>query len=212
MTELPAVTAVILAGGRSRRFGADKLAVSLDGRPLLEHVVAAVAPLATEVVVAAGTDGPSAVVDALRGRGGSPVRVVADPLPDAGPAAGLRAALEVAREPTVLVVAGDTPRLAAPVLELLVRHLAAADPGAVDSVALALRGRVQPLPVTLRVGAATAAAQAAAASGDARLLGILAHLRVRVLEESAWRPLDPEAWTLVDVDRPADLDRVRRGD
>jgi len=210
MTGLPAVTAVILAGGRSRRFGADKLAVTLDGRPLLEHVAAEVAPLATEVVVAVGSEGPSAAVDALRGRGAPPVRVVADPQPDAGPAAGLRAALEVAREPTVLVVAGDMPRLAAPVLELLVRHLAAADPAAVDAIALAFRGRVQPLPVTLRVGAATAAAQAAAGSGDARLLGILAHLRVRVLEESAWRPLDPEAWTLVDVDRPADLDRVRK--
>ena len=34
-------------------------------------------------------------------------------------------------------------------------------------------------------------------------------LRVRTLEEGDWRPLDPEAATLVDIDAPEDLARLR---
>lgn len=211
MSSLPAVTAAVLAGGRSRRFGSDKLAAHLEGRPLLEHAVDAVAALAGEVLVVVGRERASAAMTGLQPRRDRQVRIVADREPAGGPAAGLRTALELAREPTLLVVAGDMPRLAPAVLELLVRTLAAADPGIVDAVVLAYRGRMQPLPAALRVGAGTIAAQAAKASGDTSLAGVFTHLGTRQLEEAAWRPLDPEALTLADVDRPADLERLARG-
>lgn len=210
MSRLPAVTGAVLAGGRSRRFGGDKLAAQLDGRSLLDHAVAAVAAVADEVLVVGRDAWPPASAQSPL-RPDQRIRAVADRDPDGGPAAGLRTALEVAREPIALVVAGDMPRLAPAVLELLVRTLVAGDPGVVDAVALAYRGRLQPLPVALRVGAGTIAAQTAAASGDTSLAGVLARMRVRLIEEAAWRPLDPEASTLADVDRPADLDRLARG-
>ena len=54
------VSAIVLAGGRSSRFGADKLAASMDGRPLLQHAIDAVARVADEVIVvlAAGARRP----------------------------------------------------------------------------------------------------------------------------------------------------------
>lgn len=209
MSQLPAVTGAVLAGGRSRRFGGDKLAARLDGRPLLDHAVAAVAALADEVLVV-GRDAWSPADAHPAMRPDQRIRAVADRDPGGGPAAGLRTALEVAREPIVLVVAGDMPRVAPAVLELLVRTLVAGDPGVVDAVVLGYRGRLQPLPAALRVGAGTIAAQAAVASGDTSLAGLLARMPARVIEEAAWRPLDPEARTLADVDRPADLDRLAR--
>lgn len=210
MSRLPAVTGVILAGGRSHRFGGDKLLAILDGRSLLEHAIGAVGAVADDVLVV-GPAERSIDPAALATRREVRLRVVPDRVPFAGPAAGLRTALELAREPLVLVAAGDMPRLVPAVLELLVRTLAAGDSGVVDAVLLSYQGRMRPLPAALRVGAGTVAAQAAAASGDASLLGLFGHLHARVLEESAWRPLDPEAWTLADVDRPADLDRLARG-
>jgi small GTP-binding protein len=47
------VTALILAGGRSSRFGRDKLAEPIDGRTMLDHVVDRVRDVATDVVVVA---------------------------------------------------------------------------------------------------------------------------------------------------------------
>ena len=43
---LPAVSAIVLAGGASTRFGRDKLAEPVDGRPLLHHAAEAVAAVA----------------------------------------------------------------------------------------------------------------------------------------------------------------------
>ena len=70
---------VVLAGGQSRRFGSDKALALLDGQPLIDHALAALAGCAARAV--AGRDWPG--VTALPDR----------PAPDLGPLAGLNAAL-----------------------------------------------------------------------------------------------------------------------
>jgi molybdopterin-guanine dinucleotide biosynthesis protein A len=45
----------VLAGGQSRRFGSDKALALLDGRPLIEHVIAALAAQ-TEAVIVCGKE------------------------------------------------------------------------------------------------------------------------------------------------------------
>ena len=47
----------ILAGGRSRRMGEDKAFLELDGRPMLERVVAELTRLGAPLLVAAGKQG-----------------------------------------------------------------------------------------------------------------------------------------------------------
>jgi molybdopterin-guanine dinucleotide biosynthesis protein A len=48
-----ALSVLILAGGRSRRMGQDKVWLELDGAPLIEHVVRRVLPLAAEILFSA---------------------------------------------------------------------------------------------------------------------------------------------------------------
>ena len=109
---LPAVSAIVLAGGRSARFGRDKLAVSIDGRPLLHHAAEAVAAVATDIIVIAPPDVAPLPVG---------VRLVHDEAPFEGPLAGLTGLL-AAREPLVVVVGGDMPSLEPAVLALLIRR------------------------------------------------------------------------------------------
>jgi molybdopterin-guanine dinucleotide biosynthesis protein A len=198
---LPAVSAIVLAGGRAARFGRDKLAEEVGGVPLLHHAIDRVATVATEILVAGGV----ARMDLDRE---IPVRRIQDPVPDGGPLVGVLAGLEAAREPAALIVAGDMPTLATPVLTLLIRALDSADPQAVDGVALRYRGRVEPLPVVVRTGAATATARRSLGHGSRSLLGWLESLRIQRIDEREWRALDPTAATLLDVDRPADLERL----
>jgi hypothetical protein len=42
-------------------------------------------------------------------------------------------------------------------------------------------------------------------AGERRLRALLGALLVVVIDEPTWRALDPERWTLLDVDEPGDL-------
>ena len=191
---LPAASAIILAGGRSTRFGRDKLAEPVDGRPLLHHAAEAVAAVATDVIVVAAPDVMPSLPDG--------VRLVHDEAPFEGPLAGCMTGLVAAREPVVVVVGGDMPSLEPAVLALLIRALVASS---ADAAALERHGRRQQLPFATRTGAGTDAARRLLAQGERRLGALMDRLTVRVLAEDEWRPLDPDARTLRDVDEPADL-------
>lgn len=123
--------AIVLAGGRARRAGGDKLALRRDGRALLEHAVAAVSGAGTVVVV-----GPQVPLDVPCG-----VRWRREEPPFAGPIAAIGAALPDLGAPWVLVLAGDLPH-AAPAVPVL---LAAVTTG-LDAVAVVdTEGVRQPL-------------------------------------------------------------------
>lgn len=197
-TVAPRVSGIVLAGGASRRFGADKLSVPFEGTTPLARAIGALAELCTEVVVvlAPGDDRtlPQAAV---------PVRPVYDPERHGGPLVGLLAGLEAAREPIVLAAGGDMPTMSGAVLRTLVAALMAAE-GA-EAALLVRRSVDQPLPVVLRLGAATQAARRLVAEDERSLRALMGRLRLHRLREADWRPLDPEAETLRDIDRPADL-------
>lgn len=200
---LPAASGLVLAGGRSSRFGRNKLAEPVDGTPLLAHAVAAVGSVAREVIVLLPPVGDPPPLPRIVGAARIPVRIVRDPEPFGGPLVALLAGLERTREPFALVVAGDMPGLSGAVLGALLRALDASEDA--DAAVLAFRGRRQPLPAALRVGAATTAAQRLLGEGERSLNALLRALRTRELVEGEWRALDPTAATLRDVDVPGDL-------
>jgi molybdopterin-guanine dinucleotide biosynthesis protein A len=198
---LPPVSAIVLAGGRSRRFGRDKLAEPAGGRTLLQRAIAAVAPVASEVLVVAG---PGAAPDVPAW-----VRLVHDEKPFEGPLAGCLAGLLAVRESLVIVVGGDMPELRPEVLAGLIRAL---EVSAVDASALEHLGRARPLPMALRTGSGTEVARRLLADRERRLGALLERLTVRVIPEVEWRPLDPSARTVFDIDEPDDLARLEDPD
>lgn len=187
---------IVLAGGRSARFGRDKLAEPLDGRPLLDHAIDSAAAVAVDVIVvlAPGAPSPSS---------GARFVAVHDPEAFGGPLVGLLAGLEAAREPFAIVVGGDMPGLRPGVLAMLVDRLEATE--SADAVVLDDGGRMRPLPLAVRVGSATAAAASALDRGARSLHALLDGMHLDVLPEQEWRAIDPEGATLRDIDRPADL-------
>lgn len=188
----PSVSCIVLAGGRSSRFGRDKLAEPIDGTPLLDRAIDAVRPMATEIIVVAAPDGMPAVPE--------DVRLVHDPVAFEGPLAGTRAGLLAASESMVLLVGGDMPDLVDAVLRLMVGRLADE-----DVVVLEHDGRPRPLPMALRRDAGLIAAHRLLDHGERRLRALADALAAHVVPEPDWRRLDPDARTLHDIDTPADL-------
>jgi molybdopterin-guanine dinucleotide biosynthesis protein A len=193
-----AVSGIVLAGGRSARFGSDKLAVRVGTGTLLDRSIASLSEVAAEVVVVVAPGdarGPAAIA--------RPLRLVADAEAHGGPLVGLLTGLEAVDQPVVIVVGGDMPALRPEVLRLLVGTLLADE--AISAVVLRSRGTLVPLPAAVRTGAATDVARRLVGDGERRLRSLFDRLATRILEEDEWRPLDPEGDTIRDVDRPADL-------
>lgn len=99
--------AVILAGGLSRRMGADKAMILLSGTPLALHIARRLEPQVSTVVLNASFDHPLADTLPLL-----PDSKPDRPGPLAGVLAGLRACAESADAPThILTTPCDTPFL-----------------------------------------------------------------------------------------------------
>lgn len=200
MRDAEGCSGVVLAGGRSTRFGRDKLAEPVGEGTLLDRAIAALAGLCADITIVIGAD---AAEPAIHERPVASLRLVRDPEPDRGPVLGLATGLEAAPNRVVVVVGGDMPSLVPEVLQLLVAEVAAGSAAA----ALEEGGRLRPLPAAFDRAAGLAAARGVLGEGHgpARLRTVLASLDAVVVPEAVWRELDPEARTLRDVDRPADL-------
>ena len=90
-------------------------------------------------------------------------------------------------------------------MELLAHLIALA--GEADAVACRRGRRLEPLVAVYRREPALTAARARLAGppGDRSRGGLLASLRILVLEEPEWRGIDPDGRSFVDLDDPADL-------
>jgi len=101
--------ALILAGGRSTRFGdRDKAVAELAGTPMIRRVVDRLAPVVDEVVINCRADQVEAIEAALSGFDPEPSFAV-DRDPDAGPMAGIARGLEAVSAEYTVVVACDMP-------------------------------------------------------------------------------------------------------
>ncbi|MDP8928953.1 MAG: NTP transferase domain-containing protein, partial [Actinomycetota bacterium] len=107
---LPALTGLVLAGGRGRRLGRDKALVEVAGEPLVVRAARRLEQCCQAVFVASG-DG--------RRLGELAWEQVADAVSEGGPLAGILAGLERATTPLVAVVAVDLPHLNPAVLQRL---------------------------------------------------------------------------------------------
>jgi molybdenum cofactor guanylyltransferase len=126
------VSAVILAGGQSRRMGRDKAWVNYCGKPLIQLALEKVRQLGiTEVFVSGRQDVDYPLPDC---------RVLIDLDPGFGPIAGIERALGASTAPLVLVLPVDLPAMTMPFLE---RLLSICD--RFTGVVPSLNGKIEPL-------------------------------------------------------------------
>jgi molybdopterin-guanine dinucleotide biosynthesis protein A len=191
-----AVTAAILAGGRASRFGgADKSARVVSGAPIGERQLAALSPVAREILII-GND--------RRRHGHLGVPVVADLIADAGPLGGLGTALVSAQHAWVRALACDMPFVSTPVFE---RLLDAIDDN-VDAVLPRSARGLEPLCAVYNRTAAPIFRRRLDA-GQWRLGDVVKDLRVREIADSAFADLDHDGRLFENVNTPHDYERAR---
>ncbi len=186
-----AVSAVVLAGGQSRRMGRDKALIEFQGKPVIAHVIDTLRELSDDIVVVSNRS------DSYRSFG---VRIVPDYEPPCGPLGGIAAGMQAALHELVVVVACDMPFLNAPLLRYLLTL--AAD---YDAVAPQTGAEFEPLHAVYRRICLNAIAQHLQ-QGDRRVISFFADVRLRAVPETEWRTIDPLGRSLINLNTPADLD------
>ncbi|MGI8856043.1 MAG: molybdenum cofactor guanylyltransferase [Thermomicrobiales bacterium] len=194
MTERAPLSAVILAGGQSRRMGADKALLRLPsgGPTLIERVVTAARAVTDDVVIVAADAGRLPPM---------PVRTVPDTMAGAGPLAGLLAGFAAARHPDILALACDLPYLSVSLLAWM-----AAERRAWDALVPALPDeagtpRWEPLHA-IYTRACLALMGAALDRGDRQMTAFFPAIDVRPLTADAMRPYDPTGHSTWSVNTP----------
>lgn len=197
MTAESPFSAVILAGGRSVRFGRDKSAEVVAGRSLLQRVVDAVGPITSEIIIvrAAGMEPPAV-------RSETPLRHVEDAR-EGGALAGLYTGLLAAGQPIALALGCDMPLLSRPLL----RYLRSLLDDSVDVVMPLWEGKEEPLHAFYRRTCMSAIDRALSA-GKRRVLDFLPDVRVRYVSHDDLQTLDPEGRSFRNVNQPPDLARI----
>ncbi|MEU6113940.1 DUF6457 domain-containing protein [Streptomyces sp. NPDC047117] len=192
---------IVPAGGAARRLGgADKPALAVGGRSLLDRVLAACPGAARTVVV--GPERPT-----IR-----PVVTTREDPPGAGPVAALDAGLRHTTAGTVLVLSADLPFLTTTTVDALLAAVADTEgsqggPAGADGALLVdADGRDQPLVAAYRAGALRRALEtlrtAHGGLAGLPLRALLAELTVRrVRDDTATASYDCDTWEALSAAR-----------
>jgi len=190
----PDVTGALLAGGSARRLGGvAKGLLRKDGEPLVARSLRLFGRLFPASLIVANQPAPYARLG---------VPVVGDRIPGRGAPGGLHAALHAAATPWVFTAACDMPFLS----EAGVALLCARREGAL-AVVPRWGGRLEPLHA-LWSRACLPALERALADGEPSLRALAALLDARIIEESAWRMIDPDGRAFENVNTPEDAARL----
>jgi len=117
------MTAVILAGGKSRRVGENKAFLNWGHQTLIAHSVALLSPLFKDLLIVASRENVKALTELF------PLypRIVTDAVKDKGPLGGIHAGLVSARSFAAFVIGCDMPLLSPNLISFLKSLIAGYD-------------------------------------------------------------------------------------
>jgi len=191
------VTAVLLAGGKSRRMGEDKRFLPVGDRTLLERSCTILQQVFNSVCVAIAQD--SAALDVR-------VPVLRDLIPNCGSLGGLYTGLKQAKTEHIFLAACDMPFLNPQLIEYLVTLK-----DDKDVVICRWKGRLHPTHALYSQHCCDVI-EAMLRDRQLQIQRLIMHpaLRIRVVEECEIERIDQEGRSFLNVNTPSDLASVRK--
>ncbi len=191
------VSAVILAGGQSRRLGMNKAFVEINGQPLIQRVLDVVLPLANDCIVV--TNEPASFAHL-------PVRVVGDVYPGKASLGGIYSGLLAARGSHAVVVGCDMPFLSGPLLAYMI-----AQAEGYDLLIPQYDGFLEPLHAVYGKHCLPRM-EALILAGCLRISHLLREGRIRYITAADIERFDPARLSFFNINTPEDLARAHKLD
>jgi len=195
-------SAVILAGGFSRRFGGDKGLVVLAGKPLILHVINRVSKVVDEVLVVVSSEKQKNKFETILEE---KANMVIDKEDSQSPLVGAITGFETANAEYSLLLPCDTPLVSTQILQFLF------DMCANRSAAIPRwpSGYIEPLQAVYRTESALTAAKTALKQGKMNMQSMIDNLRgVRYVSTMVLEQLEPDLLTFFNVNTPQDLKKA----
>jgi len=203
-------SAVILAGGASRRLGAEKSLLLFDDKPLLCWTVERLSSVAEETIVVARDEEHSRRLEKVLSQF-LPVSIKPamawDSLPGYGPVAGIAAGLGRARGKFAFATACDLPFLSPRVVERLY-ITAEEDSDCGGAVPVQANGYFEPLHCVYHRQKMRQACEKAMAAGERRIFAPLQEIGIRQVAVELLRPLDGDLLTFFNLNTREDMERA----
>ncbi len=190
------VTAIVLAGGKSRRLGRRKVLETIGGKSLLERVTERLRPLTDQLLIVTSQEQLD-LPDAGK------AEILVDLYPGKGPLGGIYTGLLAARSSHSIVVACDMPFLNAELLRYMIELS-----GDFDAVVpRSGEGMVEPLHAIY----SKSCLDIIKTQLERNQLGVdslFSLLRVRYVERAECQKLDPQLLSFFNINDQSDLDRA----
>jgi len=195
---LQGITGILIAGGRSKRMGQDKRRVELGGQTLFERALNVLQDLFEEVLVVLAEPDPGLPLQGAR--------VVTDLIPNCATLGGLYTGLHHAKASRIFAVGCDMPFLNRDAITRMATLDAQAD------VAMArLAIGLQPMHAVYSKACLPHLERMAQAQQlKVQELTRVEGLRVRLVEESALKTVDPQLLSFFNINTAPDLEFARK--
>ncbi len=195
-------SAIILAGGFSKRLGRDKGLVELAGRPLILHVLDRIYHFVDETVAVVGSDNQRSAFAPLLGRRAN---VVIDKYEMQSPLVGAATGFGNARGEYSLLLPCDTPFVSSRVVSLLLDLC-------VNKSAAIPRwpsGYIEPLQAAYKTKSALNAAKRVLEQGKLNLGSMISYMGgVRYISTIVLQQVDPRLLSFFNINTPEDLKKA----
>jgi molybdopterin-guanine dinucleotide biosynthesis protein A len=195
-------SAIILAGGFSKRFGRDKGLVKLKGKPLVMYLLEKVAKVVDEKIIVVGSE---AQKDAFSPLFEHVADVIVDKYDGHGPLIGALTGLETVQSKYSLLLPCDTPFLSSEIAALLL------DCCIQRSAAIPRwpNGWIEPLQAAYNTKSAIIATKKALNHGKMDMLSMISHLQgIRYISTLVLQKLDPKLLTFFNINTFEDLKKA----
>lgn len=191
------ISAVVLAGGKSRRMGTDKRTLEWGGTKFLDKVCCTIGELFDEIIlVTAIEDYPC---------GHLPVRLVTDAIPHKGSLGGIFTGIKQASYSSVFVVACDMPFLN----PFVISRICALPEN--DVVMPKLSTGYQPLHARYSKRCSIIM-EKMIQEGNLRIQSLIQDpsLSIQIVEEALFDDIDPHGYSFLNINTPADYEFARK--
>jgi molybdopterin-guanine dinucleotide biosynthesis protein A len=195
-------SAVILAGGFSKRFGRDKALVYLAGKPLILHVIDRVSKIVNEIVVVVSSKDQKKKFESVFE---AKANIVIDKSESQSPLVGALTGFESANGEYSVLLPCDSPLVSTQIVQFLL-DLCNNRSAVIPRWPV---GYIEPLQAAYHTKSALIAAESALEQGNMNMRSMIDNLGgVRYVSTMVLEQMEPKLLTFLNINTPQDLKRV----